>query len=96
MRFQRGSAMLFNFVMLAEMAEFPLSARMRSLFGHSDGCRDGGLCDFSASRQRFAMVVKMADLRFQRGCMKFVSENDGCGDGGICVFSSDAEFLFAF
>ena len=40
-----------SFVMVAEMAEFALSARMRNMCLHYDGCRDEGICVFSAFRQ---------------------------------------------
>ncbi len=39
MRFQRGSAVCVSFVIVAEMADFALSAWMRNVFWHSDGCK---------------------------------------------------------
>ena len=47
LRFQRGCAILFGILMVSEMAEYAISARMRSVFWHSVGCGDGGICDFT-------------------------------------------------
>ena len=63
--------MFVSFVMVAEMAEFAFSARIHSVYLHSDGCRYIGVCIFSAVRQcvlASCCLRKWQNLRFQRGC----------------------------
>ena len=51
MRAQHGSAMFVGILVVAEMVEFAFPTRTEVWFLHSDGCRDGGTCVFSADPQ---------------------------------------------
>ena len=62
--------------MVAEMADYASSVRMRNVLKHSDGCRDGGICVSSS----FVKISDMLDSAFWH--------SDGCRDDELCVFSA--------
>ena len=71
--------------MLCTIATAILSALFKN-----DGCRDEGICVFSADPQSvlaFVIVVGWRNLRFQCGSACLFGHSDGCSDGGLCVLS---------
>ena len=90
--------MFLTILMVAEMAEYACPARIRNVFLHGEGSRDGEICVSALIRSIVLrmMGAEMANYAFSARIRNVLLHSGDCRDGRICVFSADPQGLFTF